>query len=298
MVTSLDVDGLERSRCDRTSGRRPRSGSANPKSRWLTEPEVRPAAGWSKVFLRRCFLDRLPEPLGDAAHIDINGTTRRNHDRQFCGQAAALSRRLDRRTCGERHGERSGGFGREGRSPGCHLRARSRTANAGAGGGSSRHGRGRARRGSHASRAATPKLSNTARRTRCTSPPRASAACCMDVTIDPHGRCVPATRFCFPGPIGDHGITILLARGELDLEADLRSDTRSVLPLVEALVRGRRPGRSLDARSNPRRRRYILQRTGARLRTGNVPLRRSDSGARCGARRMRVAGPGSAAHRQ
>ncbi len=40
------------------------------------------------------------------------------------------------------------------------------------------------------------------------------------------------------GPIGDHGITIVLARGELDLEADdLRSDTRPVLPLVQALVR-------------------------------------------------------------
>ncbi|HEX3466394.1 MAG TPA: hydrogenase expression/formation protein HypE [Candidatus Elarobacter sp.] len=38
------------------------------------------------------------------------------------------------------------------------------------------------------------------------------------------------------GPIGDHGITILLARGELDLEADLRSDTRSVWPFVEALI--------------------------------------------------------------
>lgn len=38
------------------------------------------------------------------------------------------------------------------------------------------------------------------------------------------------------GPIGDHGLTILLARGELDLEADLRSDTRSVLPLIEALA--------------------------------------------------------------
>ena len=36
------------------------------------------------------------------------------------------------------------------------------------------------------------------------------------------------------GPIGDHGITILLARGELDLEADLRSDTRSVFPWCEA----------------------------------------------------------------
>jgi hydrogenase expression/formation protein HypE len=44
------------------------------------------------------------------------------------------------------------------------------------------------------------------------------------------------------GPIGDHGITILLARGELDLEADLRSDTRSVLPLVEALAHVAGPG--------------------------------------------------------
>jgi hydrogenase expression/formation protein HypE len=38
------------------------------------------------------------------------------------------------------------------------------------------------------------------------------------------------------GPIGDHGITILLARGELDLETDLDSDTRSVWPLVAGLI--------------------------------------------------------------
>jgi hydrogenase expression/formation protein HypE len=44
------------------------------------------------------------------------------------------------------------------------------------------------------------------------------------------------------GPIGDHGITILLARGELDFEADLRSDTRSVFPLVEAMAREAGPG--------------------------------------------------------
>ena len=43
-------------------------------------------------------------------------------------------------------------------------------------------------------------------------------------------------KILLSGPIGDHGITILLARGELDLEADLRSDTRSVLPLVESLA--------------------------------------------------------------
>jgi hydrogenase expression/formation protein HypE len=49
-------------------------------------------------------------------------------------------------------------------------------------------------------------------------------------------------KILLSGPIGDHGITILLARGELDLEADLRSDTRSVLPLVETLIRAAGPG--------------------------------------------------------
>src|SRR3984893_2548837 len=46
----------------------------------------------------------------------------------------------------------------------------------------------------------------------------------------------PGDKVLLSGPIGDHGITILLARGDLDLEADLRSDTRSVLPLVQGLV--------------------------------------------------------------
>lgn len=45
----------------------------------------------------------------------------------------------------------------------------------------------------------------------------------------------PGDRVLLSGPIGDHGITILLARGELDLEADLCSDTRSVFPMVERL---------------------------------------------------------------
>src|SRR5580698_4104004 len=52
----------------------------------------------------------------------------------------------------------------------------------------------------------------------------------------------PGDKVLLSGPIGDHGITILLARGELDLEADLYSDTRSVLPLVEALAAECGPG--------------------------------------------------------
>jgi hydrogenase expression/formation protein HypE len=61
------------------------------------------------------------------------------------------------------------------------------------------------------------------------------------VTIDPHSV-RPGDKVLLSGPIGNHGITILLARGELDFEAELRSDTRSVFPLVEALVREAGPG--------------------------------------------------------
>ena len=69
----------------------------------------------------------------------------------------------------------------------------------------------------------------------------------MYVTTCGIGRLIPGVsispssvrsgdKIILSGPIGDHGIAILLARGELDLEADLCSDTRSVLPLVEALA--------------------------------------------------------------
>jgi len=46
----------------------------------------------------------------------------------------------------------------------------------------------------------------------------------------------PGDKVLLSGPIGDHGITILLARGELDMEGDLRSDTRCVFPMVSAVV--------------------------------------------------------------
>ncbi len=46
----------------------------------------------------------------------------------------------------------------------------------------------------------------------------------------------PGDRVLVSGPVGDHGITILLARGDLDLEADLTTDSRSIVPLVSALV--------------------------------------------------------------
>jgi hydrogenase expression/formation protein HypE len=61
------------------------------------------------------------------------------------------------------------------------------------------------------------------------------------LTISPHLVRV-GDKILISGPIGDHGVTILLARGELDLEADLCSDTRSVFPFVAALARAIAPG--------------------------------------------------------
>ena len=57
-----------------------------------------------------------------------------------------------------------------------------------------------------------------------------------EVSVDP-ASVRAGDKILLSGPIGDHGVTILLARGELDLEADLSSDTRSVLPFVEAIAR-------------------------------------------------------------
>lgn len=56
-----------------------------------------------------------------------------------------------------------------------------------------------------------------------------------DVVID--ARAVrPGDRVLVSGPIGDHGVALLAARGEPGLGPDVRSDTRSIAPLVESLV--------------------------------------------------------------
>jgi hydrogenase expression/formation protein HypE len=43
-------------------------------------------------------------------------------------------------------------------------------------------------------------------------------------------------RILVSGPIGDHGITVMLAREAFGLKGDLRSDSASVLPLTRALL--------------------------------------------------------------
>jgi hydrogenase expression/formation protein HypE len=46
----------------------------------------------------------------------------------------------------------------------------------------------------------------------------------------------PGDAVLVSGPIGDHGVTVMLARGELDIEADLESDTAPVHGLVADLL--------------------------------------------------------------
>jgi hydrogenase expression/formation protein HypE len=46
----------------------------------------------------------------------------------------------------------------------------------------------------------------------------------------------PGDAIIVSGPIGDHGVTIMLARGELDIEADVTSDTAPLNGLVAALL--------------------------------------------------------------
>ncbi len=45
----------------------------------------------------------------------------------------------------------------------------------------------------------------------------------------------PGDKIICSGTLGDHGMAILIARGDLDLEAEITSDTRALTPLVAAL---------------------------------------------------------------
>ena len=71
------------------------------------------------------------------------------------------------------------------------------------------------------------------------------------------------------GPIGDHGITIMLARGELDIEADVESDTAPLNGLVATLldavpaVRAMRDATRGRVRDDPERDRQGGRRRGA-----------------------------------
>jgi hydrogenase expression/formation protein HypE len=59
-------------------------------------------------------------------------------------------------------------------------------------------------------------------------------------TLSPAGL-QPGDRILVSGSIGEHGTAIMLARGELGLEADVVSDTRSLWPAADALLEAAGP---------------------------------------------------------
>lgn len=62
------------------------------------------------------------------------------------------------------------------------------------------------------------------------------------VGVIPEGRRLspasvrPGDKVLLSGSMGDHGMAVMLARGDLAIEADIHSDTASISPLVEALL--------------------------------------------------------------
>ncbi len=55
----------------------------------------------------------------------------------------------------------------------------------------------------------------------------------LDLGVD---NAKPGDAVIVSGPIGDHGVTVMLARGELDIDTDLTSDTAAVNGLVADLL--------------------------------------------------------------
>lgn len=59
--------------------------------------------------------------------------------------------------------------------------------------------------------------------------------------VDPRAAVAPQNitsgdQVIVSGPIGEHGTAIMLARGEFELEAEIRSDTQPLWPVVDALL--------------------------------------------------------------
>jgi hydrogenase expression/formation protein HypE len=64
---------------------------------------------------------------------------------------------------------------------------------------------------------------------------------------DPRARLSPSAlrpgdRILLSGSIGEHGMAIMLARDEFELDASIESDSRSLWPAVDALLEGAGPG--------------------------------------------------------
>ena len=101
-------------------------------------------------------------------------------------------------------------------------------------------------------------------------------------------RARPGDAIIVSGPIGDHGITVMLARGELDIEADICSDTAPLNGLVAGLLDAVPGVRAM--RDATRGGVATILNEIARAADVAVLVSEDGSGPRRGARRFRAAG--------
>ena len=214
-------------------------GSPTRSSPSPTAPAARPRRRWST----RC--SSTPSPATDRGAAGRRGHARRCRRRAAGVQhrlvrrvPAALPGRLDRAPRRPRHGQRPRRAGRPAGVAVGGLRHRGGLPDRRAARDRRRHGRGGAPRPACASSPATPRSSARAPPTACTSRPPGSGVIPAGRVARPRAR--PAgRRVLVSGTIGDHGMAVMLARGDLALEADIRSDTAPVDDLVEAPARCR-----------------------------------------------------------
>ncbi len=83
-------------------------------------------------------------------------------------------------------------------------------------------------------RRATRRWSSAAPPTACTSQPRASGSSTRACQLDP-SRVRPGDRVLVSGGIAEHGIAVMIARGNLELELDVDSDTAPLHEIAAAL---------------------------------------------------------------
>ena len=160
-----------------------------------------------------------------------------DHDRLLRRQADALPGRLDRRARRQRHRQRPGRRRERGR-----WRSASRSC--------SRRGWRRTSCAPRSRRSPAPPAAAERRDRRRRHQGRRARPCRRDVRVHDRDRparsararsrrprSCPATGSSSPGPIGEHGTAIMLARGRVRARrAEIESDTRSLWPAVDALL--------------------------------------------------------------
>ena len=245
-----------RPRCSSASRRSAAAARASPtrSSRWPTAPAARPRPRSSTPCSSRRSPTTTPAPLrrrGDARRCRRGERLAFSTD-SFVVQPPLVPGRLDRAPRGARHGQRPRRAGRSARR-GCRPRScieegfadrrapRHRRRHGRRGRGRGRRDRHRRHQGRRPGRGRRPVHHDRRRR-------RASRRA---ATLGPE-LVQPGDVVLVSGTIADHGMAVMLARGDLALEADIRSDTAPLGGLVETLLAAA-PAHALAARPDPRR---------------------------------------------